>query len=118
MAGIEHKDFTKPDEQRTPEKVVIDLVNIAGGQVGRYTFEPGWRWSENIKPVVKTDSCQTHHVGYVISGGLHVEHTDGSKSDITAGDVYDIAPGHDAWNTGSEPCVVVEFQGAATYAKA
>jgi hypothetical protein len=95
----------------------VELVNLAGGQIGRYTFEPGWRWSECIKPVVNTESCQVEHLGYVISGGLHVKHDDGSEEDVTAGEVYRIAPGHDAWNAGSEPAVFVEFQGAAGYAR-
>jgi len=118
MSGIEHRNFTKPDEQRTPSKTVIDLVNVGGGQIGRYTFEPGWRWSECIKPIVNTDSCQTHHVGYAISGQLQVQHDDGTKTTVSAGEVYDIAPGHDAWNDGKEPAVFVEFQGAKNYAKA
>jgi hypothetical protein len=117
MAGVETRDFSSPDETRTPSKTRVELVNLAGGQIGRYTFEPGWRWSECIKPVVNTDSCQVEHLGYVVSGGLHVKHDDGSEEDVTAGEVYRIAPGHDAWNAGSEPAVFVEFQGAAGYAK-
>ena len=118
MAGIESRDFVKPDETRTPAKTLIELVNLAGGQIGRYTFQPGWKWSECIKPVAKTESCQTEHIGYAVSGGLHVKHDDGTEVDVTAGNVYRIAPGHDAWNAGSEPAVLVEFQGAANYAKA
>lgn len=96
---------------------MIELLSIAGGQIGRYTFQPGWRWSECIKPVVHTDTCQVDHIGYMISGSLHLEHEDGTKQDIVPGMVYRIAPGHDAWNAGSEPAVVVEFQGAANFAK-
>jgi hypothetical protein len=117
MPGIEVGDFGSPNETRTPEKTRIDLVNLAGGQIGRYTFQPGWRWSECIKPVVKTDSCQVEHIGYCISGGLRIRHDDGSEQDITPGQVYRIAPGHDGWNAGSEPAVVVEFQGAANFGK-
>ena len=117
MAGVEARDFSSPDETRTPDKTEVALVNLAGGQIGRYTFQLGWRWSECIKPVVNTDSCQVDHVGYVISGALHVKHDDGTERDVVAGEVYRIAPGHDAWNTGSEPMVAVEFQGAANYAK-
>jgi hypothetical protein len=117
MAGIEHRDFSAPDETRTPEKTTVELVNIDGGQVGRYTFQPGWRWSDCIKPVVGTESCQVQHVGYVVSGKLHVRHEDGTEDDIATGDVYRIAPGHDAWVVSDEPTVVVEFQGAAGYAK-
>jgi hypothetical protein len=117
MAGIESADFTKADETRTPPKTKIELVNMAGGQIGRYTFEPGWRWSECIKPIVHTDSCQVDHIGYCVSGSLHVKHDDGTEQEITPGKVYRIAPGHDGWNAGSVPAVFIEFQGAANYAK-
>ena len=117
-SNIEARDFGSPDETRKPEKTLIELVNLAGGQIGRYTFQPGWRWSEHIKPVVGGDSCQTEHIGYAISGGLHIKHADGTETEVTAGSVYRIAPGHDAWNSGAEPAVFVEFQGAANYAKA
>jgi quercetin dioxygenase-like cupin family protein len=117
MLGVESRDFTAPDEVRTPDKTTVELVNIAGGQVGRYTFQPGWRWSECIKPVVGTESCQVDHIGYVVSGKLHVEHADGSTSDVEPGDVYHIAPGHDGWVVGDEAAVLVEFQGAAHYAE-
>jgi hypothetical protein len=117
MPGVEARDFSAPDETRKPDKTVIELVGIGGGQIGRYTFQPGWRWSECIKPIVNTDSCQVEHIGYVISGTLHVKHDDGTETDVSAGEVYRIAPGHDAWNTGQEAVVAVEFQGAANYAK-
>ena len=117
MAGLETRDFTAPDETRTPDKTTVELVNLAGGQIGRYTFQPGWRWSECIKPVVGTDSCQTDHIGYVVSGTLHVQHEDGTEGEARQGDVYRIAPGHEAWVVGDEPAVLVEFQGAANYAK-
>ncbi len=117
MPGIEMNDFAKPDEVRSPDRTTVELVKLAGGEIGRYTFQPGWRWSECIKPVVGTDSCQVDHVGYVVSGKLRVEHEDGSSGEVTAGTVYRIAPGHDAWVLGDEPYVGIEFQGAANYAK-
>ena len=118
MAGVEARDFAAPDEVRTPAKTRVELVKLADGEIGRYTFQPGWRWSECIKPVVGTESCQVEHIGYVVSGALHVEHDDKTDGDIMAGMVYRIAPGHDAWVVGDEPVVSVEFQGAANYAKA
>jgi mannose-6-phosphate isomerase-like protein (cupin superfamily) len=117
MPGVEARNFASPDETRTPEKTTVEIVKLAGGEIGRYTFQPGWRWSECIKPIVKTDSCQVDHVGYVVSGTLHVKHEDGTESEVTAGDVYRVAPGHDAWTVGDEPAVFVEFQGAAHYAQ-
>ena len=112
LAGVETRDFTTPDETRTPDKTTVELVNLAGGQIGRYTFQPGWRWSECIKPVVGTDSCQVEHIGYVVSGSLHVKHEDGTEGEAKAGHVYRISPGHDAWVVGDEPAVFVEFQRA------
>jgi hypothetical protein len=117
MPGIEQRDFSAPDEVRTPDKTKVELVRIGDGQVGRYTFSPGWKWSECIKPVVGTDSCQVEHVGYAVSGSLHVVHDDGSEIDTTPGSAYRIMPGHDAWVLGNEPAVMIEFQGAANYAK-
>ena len=110
MPGVESRDFSAPDETRNPAKTLVELV------IGRYTFQPGWRWSECIKPVANTESCQVEHIGYAVSGTLHVKHDDGTETDIVPGMVYRIAPGHDGWNAGSEPAVLVEFQGAANYA--
>jgi mannose-6-phosphate isomerase-like protein (cupin superfamily) len=117
MEGVETRDFSAPDETRTPDKTKVEIVHLAGGQIGRYTFQPGWRWSECIKPVAGTDSCQVDHIGVVLSGRLHVVHDDGTETDVRAGEVYRIAPGHDAWVVGDEPAVNVEFQGAAHYAR-
>jgi hypothetical protein len=76
----------------------------------RSIFEPGWRWSESVKKLVGTDSCQTHHVGYAVSGHLHARTDDGSEQDIMAGDAYTIPPGHDGWVVGDEAFVSVEVR--------
>jgi len=117
MPAFEMNDFSSPDEVRRPALTTVEVVKLAGGEIGRYTFQPGWRWPECIKPVVGGESCQVEHVGYLISGSLHVEQTDGSSGDVAAGSVYRIGPGHDAWVIGDQPAVAVEFQGAATYAR-
>lgn len=117
MAPIEFSDFSTPDEVRQPERTNIELVKIAGGEIGRTTLQPGWTWSECIKPVAGTDMCEVEHVGYTVSGTLHVDHRDGSAVDLVAGSVYRIAPGHEAYVVGDEPVVVVEFQGASSLAK-
>jgi hypothetical protein len=117
MAAVEINDFSKPDEVRSPDRTTVEVVKIGGGDIGRYTFQPGWQWSECIKPVVGTDSCQVDHIGYVVSGTLEVTHEDGSGGTATAGCVYRIGPGHDAKVIGDEPFVGVEFQGATSYAK-
>lgn len=117
MAGVESRNLDSPDEVRTPEKTTVDVVTLGASEVGRLTLQPGWRWSECIKPVVGTDSCQAEHLGYAVSGRLGVTHEDGTMVEIGAGDAYVIAPGHDAWVIGDEPFVGVEFKSAGEYAK-
>jgi hypothetical protein len=120
MPGITTKSFDTPDESRTPDKTKVDVVDLGRGtKAARMTAQPGWRWSECIKPVVGGDSCQARHVGTVSAGRLHVEHTDGSEGDVGPGDAYVIEPGHDAWVVGDEPFVAYEFEStsAETYAR-
>lgn len=117
MAGIEINDFSSPDEVRSPHPSVrVEVAKMGVGEIGRYTFQPGWRWTEHIKPVVGGTACQTEHVGYLVSGRMGIETADGTMAEVRAGSVYHIQPGHDGWAIGDEPCVVVEFQGARTYA--
>jgi hypothetical protein len=118
MATLEARNFTTPDETRTfAGHGKMDLVKLKGGMIGQAVFEPGWRWSQDVKPIVKTESCQVHHLGYVVSGRMHVVMVDGSEGEVRPGDVFDVEPGHDAWVVGDEPCVVLEFGNAAIYAK-
>src|SRR5438477_32774 len=109
MAGITKKSFEKPDERRTPNKTELHVVDLGSVKAARATLQPGWRWSECIKPVAGTESCQTHHVGTVASGQLRVRHDDGTEVQVGPGDAYVIEPGHDAWVIGSEPVVAYEF---------
>jgi hypothetical protein len=117
MGGFEMRDFNSPDESRTPEKTRVDVVRMGGATAGRLTFEPGWRWSECVKPVAGTDSCQARHVGVVQEGRLHVVHEDGSEGEMGPGDAYVIEPGHDAWVVGEERFVGFEFESAEEYAR-
>lgn len=118
MSGITGKSFDQPDEQRMPPNTVIDVVNLPSGAVGRATFQPGWRWSTSVQPVVGGDACQVHHMGVCVSGQLEVAHNDGSRLTVSPGGVYEIEPGHDAWVVGDEPFVGFEFDSSAvqTYA--
>jgi hypothetical protein len=76
--------------------------------------EPGWKWSNNVKPIAGTDSCQVSHLGYCISGGMKIYADDGTEAEIGPGDVFAIHPGHDAEVTGDEPCVALDFGCSAT----
>jgi hypothetical protein len=117
VTKFEVKSLATPDEVRTPPKTRVEIVRLQGFALGRFNLEPGWRWSECVKPLVKTDMCQVPHIGYVISGRITVRLKDGTEKSITVGESYSIPPGHDAWVEGNEPLVALEVMSAEQYAK-
>ena len=119
MATLQAKRFESPDEVRPfkDEKGKVELVELSGHMVGHGTFEPGWRWSNDVKPIAGTASCGAHHTLAVISGQMHVVMDDGTEFDVGPGDVTVIPPGHDAWTVGDEACVCIDWTGVARYAK-
>jgi len=117
MAAMEKKSFDSPEETRSVDKGSVEILNLGGTQVMRATFQPGWKWSECVRPVAGTDSCEVAHLVYVNSGRMAVRMDDGSEVEIGPGDVAQIPPGHDAWIVGDEPCVVIDWQGFTDYAK-
>src|SRR5437879_11613973 len=110
MASLNSKSFDTPDETRAPDKTKLEVVDLGGVKAARMTAQPGWRWSECIKPVVGGDSCQARHVGVVQTGRLVVAHEDGTEIELGAGEAYVIEPGHDAWVVGDQPFVALEFE--------
>jgi len=119
MTGLLHQSLDAPEETRPFEQGMghLDLVAMDHGGFGRAVFEPGWQWSKHVKPIAHTESCQAAHLGYCLSGHMHVVMDDGDQADIGPGEFLEIAPGHDAWVVGGEPCVMVDWQGFADYAK-
>jgi len=119
MAGMKKMSLDQPEEVRpfAEDKGRLELVNLGAGPVGRATFEPGWQWSKHVKPMAGTDSCQAPHLGYYVSGRMKVVMDDGQTEEFGPGDFGIIPPGHDAWIVGDEPCVVIDWQGFADYAK-
>jgi len=113
----ELKRFNTPDEVREFPKGRLELVKIGGAVIGRATFEPGWRWSTSLQPIVKTKSCEAPHFQYHVSGTMMVQMDDGTTYVCRAGDVSLLPSGHDGWVVGDEPAVVVDFQGMIDYAK-
>lgn len=111
------KNLNTPDEVRTLPKTKVEVSKIGEQTVMKTSFEPGWKWSECVKPTVGTHSCQVHHVGYMVSGKMKVRMDDGNEAVASAGDVVDIPAGHDAWILGNETCVIVDFAGGLTYGK-
>jgi hypothetical protein len=113
----EVKSFNKPEEVRNFPNGKVELVKVGGAMIGRAVFEPGWKWSTSVQPLVKTKSCEAPHYQYHVSGTLKVVMDDGSEFECKAGDVSLFPTGHDAWVVGNEPVVVVDFQGMVDYAK-
>ena len=114
---LEKKSFSAPDETRSLPRTKVEVVTFGDMTAMKTTFEPGWRWSEHVKPTARTASCEVPHLNYGISGRLHVRMDDGTESEIGPGDVQLLPPGHDAWVVGNEPFVGLDFQGGHLYGK-
>ena len=114
---LQKKSLSRPDEKRSFEKGIVELVTVGDVTFGRAKLQPGWKWSTCVKPLAQTDSCQAPHLQYHISGRLHVVMDDGTAQEFGPGDVSLIPPGHDAWVIGQEPVVVVDITGMRDYAK-
>ncbi|PZG24516.1 cupin [Spongiactinospora gelatinilytica] len=116
---LQVKSTEKPDERRDFPMGHIEICNLTGLSFGVATFEPGWRWSESVRPIVGTDSCQVHHHGFVVKGRLRIRMDDGAEAEAGPGEVFVCSPGHDAWVVGDEEVIAYDFAGgAAEYAQA
>ncbi len=124
--GVTNKQATSPDkrnfktadEVRRPDKGELRVVRVGKGSIAKATLQPGWKWSQSVKPIAKTKSCQASHFGVVVSGRCHISQDDGAQLDLGPGDAFAIPPGHDAWVVGNEPFEAYEFesQTAESYA--
>jgi ketosteroid isomerase-like protein len=119
MAKAQISNLARDGEVRPFKAHGQAVIGSAGGAAYVLgTFEPGWRFSADIAPIVGTDMCQTRHLGYVLSGRMKVRMDDGAEFDIGPGDMFDLPAGHDAWVVGDETCVMVDTSPEATrYAK-
>ena len=117
MKKLEAKNVAEPDDVRDLPKMNGAFVHVGDHTVGRGRLQPGWRWSNDLRPIAGTASCEFEHTGFVVSGRLHVAMDDGTEFDVNAGEAYEIAPGHDAWVEGGESYEAVEFESLAEYAK-
>jgi hypothetical protein len=116
-AKAERKSFAKCDETREFPRGKAEILKIGGGEVGRLVFQPGWRWSSDVKPIAKTKSCEAPHFQYHVSGRLAIRMDDGTEFVAEPGDVTALPMGHDAWVVGNEPAVVIDWWGASRYAR-
>lgn len=117
MESYETKSIGAPDATRTFDHGKVEVCSVGSHSIGLAEFEPGWRWSTAVKPIVGTDWCQTAHVGYVLEGRLGVRMHDGTEFQLKAGDVYRIDPGHDGWVEGGDRYRAIEFESLKDYAK-
>jgi hypothetical protein len=109
------KNFDRPDEVREFPGVVQNTVSLGDLLVARSTAVPGWRWRNDMQPIVGGEWCQARHVGTIVSGHFMFELSDGQQIPLGPGDVYDIPPDHDGWTVGDEPCTVVEWAGIRAF---
>jgi hypothetical protein len=117
MQATQHRSFQTPDETRAFPNGRAEIVKIGDAEVGRLIFEPGWRWSKDVKPIAKTNTCEAPHFQYHVSGRLAIRMDDGTEFEAGPGDVTSLPSGHDAWVVGNEPVVTVDWFGASNYAK-
>jgi hypothetical protein len=117
MARLQHKPVGDPDEVRQYSKGATEIFELDDFVIGRMIMHPGWRWVRDVQPIVGTERCMNHHLGYVVRGTLHVELADGSELDIGPREMFEIPPGHDAWVVGDEPWEAIDFRGARNYAR-
>ena len=117
MPSMTKRNLASPDETRPfAAHGHVDVVTIGDFTLGKGVFEPGWRWSTDVKPIAGTDTCLARHTGVCVSGQMAVKADDGSEMTVGPGDVVVLEPGHDAWTVGDEPCVMYDT-GVAAYAK-
>jgi class 3 adenylate cyclase len=109
MPRLQAKSFATPDQVRTMAKVRFESVGLDDASVGHCRFEPGWRWSTDMGPTVGAGSCPIRHLGYSMSGAVHIAMDDGQTLDIGPDTVFDIPPGHDKWVIGDDPWVTIEW---------
>jgi class 3 adenylate cyclase len=118
VARLQHKSLDMPDEVRAYVGAgQTEVFEMSDFVIGRMVMEPGWRWSTNVRPIVGTDRCQYHHLGFVLQGRLHVQMHDGTEAVLGPNEMYEIPPDHDAWVIGDESWVALDFRGARSYAR-
>jgi hypothetical protein len=113
MPTVSGRSFDEPDETRTFPHGRWDIIHLGYMTAARSTLQPGWRWSEDMKPIVGTEWCQQHHSGYILEGRLGIKMEDGRTFEYGPGDAYEILPGHDGWTIGDEAVVGIEFSPSA-----
>ena len=117
MAKLQKRNLSNATEERSVGRGVLQLIEFGDTTISRITYQPGWRWSEDVRPIVGGAQCMLRHVGICISGTLRVEMDDGASIDLGPDDAYEVPPGHDAWVLGEEPWVAIDSEGRRYFAR-
>ena len=118
LERIAKRSFDAPDEIRQAGTGKADVLLLGDVSLMRFTLPAGWKWSRHVKPLVRTPTCQAHHVEYVVSGYMHVVMDDGAELDFGPGEVAVVPPGHDAWVVGDRPFVGIDVTAGDQWANA
>jgi class 3 adenylate cyclase len=116
MGQMQRKSLDMPDEERAIPHGKVQIWEIGDFVIGKTTFEPGWRWSTDVKPIAGTEWCEYHHLGIMLKGVMHFVTPDGLEMEIGEGQLYEVLPGHDAWTIGDDPVIQYDFAGMRTFA--
>lgn len=114
---LQRRVLGEADEERDVPRGRIETYDMGEIRIGRSILQPGWRWSESIKPIARTERCESHHIGMCVSGRCRVQMHEGSELLIEPGQFYEIPPGHDAWVVGDEPYVTIEWSPSTAFAR-
>lgn len=112
------KNLSNPDKTTEFPHGKLEHVALDDTALARITLQPGWKWSQDVRPMAKTESCQSHHIQYILSGRLVIAMDDGTQTELESGDFVVIPPGHDAWVAGNGPFIAVDFSGMKEYVHA
>lgn len=115
MVDYRLHNFDKPNRTVRFPLIRLDFIELGDFSVAKVVHEPGWRWSEHVKPYVGGDWCRARHIGAVTSGRGGILMNDGTTFEVAEGDAVDVPPLHDGWVIGDEPLVIIEFSGANTF---
>jgi class 3 adenylate cyclase len=112
MPRLQARSFEQPDDVREMPTMRFATIGLDEATVGHCRFNPGWRWSTDVAPLMGLTSCPIRHLGYSMAGRVHVRMDDGQTVDIGPDTVFDIPPGHDKWVVGDEAWETIEWGGS------
>jgi class 3 adenylate cyclase len=114
---LQHRTFGDADDVREVPLGRLETYDLGQLRIGRSILQPGWRWSESIKPIARTELCESHHIGLCVSGSCRVQMREGAELVIEAGQFYEIPPGHDSWVVGDEPWITIDWSPSTAFAQ-